>query len=89
RFDSLWCQFEWANLASSKKKDSQRVTRCYGETACGARGREAFRGLQMKINLVGLRKVVGCKRKNQTGKLVGLEMVVGREWKLVSRSKFK
>ncbi|MCI91339.1 hypothetical protein A2U01_0112633, partial [Trifolium medium] len=29
------------------------------------------------VNLVGLRRVVGCKRKNQTGKLVSLAMVVG------------
>ncbi|MCI60597.1 hypothetical protein A2U01_0081853, partial [Trifolium medium] len=29
-----------------------------------------------EVYLVGLRRVVGCKRKKQTGKLVSLAMVV-------------
>jgi hypothetical protein len=32
---------------------------------------------EVKVNLVGLRRVVGCKRENQTEKLVSLAMVVG------------
>ncbi|MCI32477.1 hypothetical protein A2U01_0053691, partial [Trifolium medium] len=33
-----------------------------------------------EVNLVGLRRVVGCKRKSQTGKLAGLAMGVRSKW---------
>jgi hypothetical protein len=32
---------------------------------------------EVDMNLLGLQRVVECKRKNQTGKLVSLSMVVG------------
>jgi hypothetical protein len=45
---------------------------------------------EVVVHLVGLRRVVGCKRKNQTEKLESKTMdVVGSKWRLVSRSRFK
>ncbi|MCI46351.1 hypothetical protein A2U01_0067591, partial [Trifolium medium] len=41
-----------------------------------------------EVYLVGLRRVVGCKREVQIGKLVILAMGVGSKWRLVSRSRF-
>jgi hypothetical protein len=43
------------------------------------RAEDILRVEEVKVNLVGLRVVVGCKRKNQTEKLVSLAMVVGSE----------
>ncbi|MCI34079.1 hypothetical protein A2U01_0055297, partial [Trifolium medium] len=41
---------------------------------------------EVKVHLVGLRRVVGSKRNGQIGEFVSLAMVVGSKWRLMPRS---
>ncbi|MCI53400.1 hypothetical protein A2U01_0074646, partial [Trifolium medium] len=53
------------------------------------RPEDILRDEEEEVHLGEQQMVVGCKRESQTGKLVGLTMVVGSKWRLVPRSRFK